>query len=512
MNRELGWSEERMQLGWSKRLCQTVLPPSWIGRYGALLLATIMMNGARVYAQGDELPPPAPEEVAAEIGADVEVFSRGPLHESYATAHTRDAIEFPIVKKKPPQPIEEIVPEYRPAGKNVLWVPGYWYYDDEQDDFLWISGLWRNAPPGRQWVPGYWAKVDQGYQWRPGMWVQAGGTVTFQPPPPASQERGPSSPRPSENHFYVPGYWQYQDGKYVWKPGFWTRHQRGWVWVPARYYRSGNNAVFVNGYWDYKLNQRGQLFAPVRFRNDVTAGSDFRFQPKVAWINGSPLLLHLFVRGDTAAYYYGDYYDERYRSRYRPWYEHAQTYGYADPLLSYYEWTGGGTFVENLRNWHKYFVEHPDFRPRSTLLEQLAFLRDNQGRKYVDQLLTTNLLSRLVQGAGQQGFVRVDDATAGSVRQIAETMRALTQQRLQLEQGASNLIGQALNLPQLPALPTFNATSGQVIPSDGGGIIPSIPGVRVPEGGIEIPDAGAPLPGGLEVPRLPIDPPGGLPF
>ena len=54
-------------------------------------------------------------------------------------------IVAPAAPAEPPEPIEELPPEYRPDGDNVRWIPGYWAWDDERQDFLWISGLWREV-------------------------------------------------------------------------------------------------------------------------------------------------------------------------------------------------------------------------------------------------------------------------------------------------------------------------------------------------------------------------------
>ena len=45
--------------------------------------------------------------------------------------------------------IDEVPPEYKPEGENVQWIPGYWAWDVAQSDFIWVSGLWRDVPPGR---------------------------------------------------------------------------------------------------------------------------------------------------------------------------------------------------------------------------------------------------------------------------------------------------------------------------------------------------------------------------
>ena len=101
------------------------------------------------------------------------MLTRGPVHEAFAETVTFDPEPGIVVPKAPPAAIEEVPPEQRPEGANVAWIPGYWGWDDERNDFLWVSGIWRDLPPGRQWVPGYWGKSAQGYQWTSGYWADA---------------------------------------------------------------------------------------------------------------------------------------------------------------------------------------------------------------------------------------------------------------------------------------------------------------------------------------------------
>ena len=126
--------------------------------------ATIGLN-QRVAAE----QPPAP------AAKGIEVQTRGPVHEAFAETITFDPQPGIVVPKTPPAAIEEVPPPQRPEGKNMAWIPGYWAWDDERNDFLWLSGIWRALPPGRQWVPGYWGQSQQGAQWTSGYWADASG-------------------------------------------------------------------------------------------------------------------------------------------------------------------------------------------------------------------------------------------------------------------------------------------------------------------------------------------------
>ncbi|MBN9121594.1 MAG: hypothetical protein J0I06_21005, partial [Planctomycetes bacterium] len=68
--------------------------------------------------------PPAPKP-QPDAGDGVEVLAKGPVHEGFAT--TAEApTAAPVVAKQPPDPIEELPPDQKPAGDNVQWIPGYW--------------------------------------------------------------------------------------------------------------------------------------------------------------------------------------------------------------------------------------------------------------------------------------------------------------------------------------------------------------------------------------------------
>ena len=130
----------------------------------ATLLLTGLVLGVCIPVAPAQPPPPAP---AAADGP--EVLARGPVHEAFATS-----VESPapaeIVPKAPPDPIEELPPDQKPEGDHVQWLPGYWHWDNERSDFIWVSGFWRAAPPGRMWVAGSWHQVQGGYQWVHGFW------------------------------------------------------------------------------------------------------------------------------------------------------------------------------------------------------------------------------------------------------------------------------------------------------------------------------------------------------
>jgi hypothetical protein len=129
-------------------------------------------------------------------GGEFEELTRGVVHEAYAQPVVFNPQASEIVTQEPPQPIEELPPEEKPAGDNVEWIPGYWSWDDEANHYVWVSGIWRAVPPGSIGVPGYWSTVEGGHQWVSGFWrAEQSEELEYLPEPPASVERGPRAGR-----------------------------------------------------------------------------------------------------------------------------------------------------------------------------------------------------------------------------------------------------------------------------------------------------------------------------
>jgi hypothetical protein len=287
-----------------------------------------------------------PEQQALSQAADadtpqgVEVLARGPIHEAYAEPAGGQTKPSPVVPKQPPDPIEEMPPDQKPDGDNVQWIAGYFAWDEEKADFMWVSGFWRTPPPGRQWMPGHWNQVDGGWQWAPGFWAaHQQQEVSYLPPPPAPIETGPSVPAPSADYVYVQGCWIYRDGHYVWRPGFWTGCRRGWVWVPSHYVWTPAGYVFIDGYWDYTLRERGMLFAPIYVDVTVCRRPGWYYSPCYV-VHDECLFGAMFVRPGYGCYYFGDYFAPCHRDAgFVAWCDVRIGGGYCgDPLFCYYSY------------------------------------------------------------------------------------------------------------------------------------------------------------------------------
>jgi hypothetical protein len=387
------------------------------------------------------LIPPAPAPGGDAVGASQsgEALSQGPVHEAFAKPLELDPQPGPIVRKQPPDPIKEIPPQQQPEGDNIVWIPGYWAWDDDRQDFLWVSGVLRAAPPGQTWVPGYWSKVDGGFQWTSGLWTAAAKQeVAYVPQPPQSLENGPSSPQPADNQFWIPGTYVYQNSNYYWRPGYWTVARPNWIWVPSHYSWTPGGYMFVDGYWDYELTRRGCLFAPVYFAQPVYAQPAFVFTPSVVF-NIGLFNDNLFVRPAFGAYYFGDYFAPRYASiGFAPWF--SITIGNRprfDPLFTYYRWHNSIADRDWLAHTQQHFQtlqRDAALRPPHTFAAEQQWLKNNPGARPGNMALVSNLkdVAKDPSNTGMK-FHDVSLADRQALANRGNELQQVAQQRIAIE-------------------------------------------------------------------------------
>src|SRR5437588_3036617 len=179
-----------------------------MGMFGAGLLGLALVHGQDAAppsgGAASDLPP---------VPKGVEVLTRGPVHEAFATL-TAEPAPTKSVGKKPPQPLDELPPEQKPEGEAV-WIGGYWHWDDDRNDYLWVTGVWRVLPPGKQWVAGYWREDGDKWQWVPGYWAagaakeETAQQVTYLPEPPKPPDVAMPAEPPAADTFWVPGSWEW---------------------------------------------------------------------------------------------------------------------------------------------------------------------------------------------------------------------------------------------------------------------------------------------------------------
>jgi WXXGXW repeat (2 copies) len=424
---------------------------------------SILIQDPVIVAQ-QEIQQPATPATDAQLPAPVEqeeidLLMRAPLHEAFAEVPQTTPTPNPIVARKPPKDVEELPPEYKPEGENVVWIPGYWAWDEERNDFIWISGVWRDTPPGQRWVPGYWNEEANGFRWVTGFWNAAETQeLTYLPQPPAPLEIGPTMQAPSEDYYYAPGCWVYNDARYVWRPGYYAPYVEDIVWVPPTYIWTPSGYVFRPGYYDRPFDQRGTVFAPVYFNQPIYQQPDYYFQPTCVINTGFGLLPHLFLRSNRNFYYFGDWYADRYIGNDFCAWSSVGNFGFYrnhyDPLYSYYSSPfiryQNVSLVGWARNQHVHCLQNAGFRPPLTFNINIINQRFNNNNVHIhdrdfdhvphNQVFLANTLEREVrQGANRhdgrnaKNFVKLDEQNRKQEKEIINLERNLARERRDLE-------------------------------------------------------------------------------
>jgi len=388
-------------------------------------------------------PPPGPvapvppRPLPAVTAAGVQVLLRGPMHEAFAQPIRYTPMASVIAPRVPPPPIDEMPPEWRPSGLPTVWIPGYWAWDEDRTDFIWVSGIWRLPPPGTTWVPGYWSPWRRGYYWTPGFWMSGfAGEIDYLPFPPASLEKGPAGQRISEDYIWIPGFWYRPGPRYVWTAGFWDAARPNWVWVPSHYVWTPRGVIFVSGYWDYPLGRRGLLFAPLAVDRALRTPGRFSSVPTVV-IEPQALTANLFARPKYYHYYFGDYYETKYvRLGIYPWYECRERREWYDPLYLHQEWRHQRDDIQweaHERGEYARRRDQSELRPALTLADQQARVarlpEAERGRAILGRLL-----SEVMSGLGAEvRLEKVDDARRTQLGQQGKELRHYEEQRAQWE-------------------------------------------------------------------------------
>jgi hypothetical protein len=389
---------------------------------------------APVFGQGQAPVQPSTSPPASDV---IEPLLRGPLHEGFAEAVQLTPQPTRPVPGQPPEAINEAPADIRPDNPDAEWVPGYWGWNPEGKQFIWVSGTWRVPPPGSRWIPGYWTTGAAGAERVPGFWLPAETSqLTYLPAPPAYQDEGvdPSSP-PSPDVFWVPGNWAFVNGNFAWEPGYWARIVPGWMWIAAHYVWTPYGYIFVDGYWDYPLDERGELFTPVAFQAPVWQQPGFVYTPD--YLLDVPMVAdNLFVAPSFGDYYFGDYYGNQYEAAgIYPWYAVGTGSYLYDPIFAYRSWVErrrNPHWRDGLRQRYARLVRNPAARPPRTWREEQRLMRS--GSHY------RPFAMRAAQALGENGlgqhYVRMNAAERRTVRQNTEMRRRLAIDRSRMERRA----------------------------------------------------------------------------
>jgi hypothetical protein len=387
-----------------------------IGMTMTLSLAVGLLCGIAFGQQ----PPPIPAQ------EQPEVLTRGPVHEAFAEPVILQNQAGLVVTKQPPANIEEVPPAERPEGDHYVWIPGYWSWDEDRNDFIWVSACWRAAPPNMTWVPGYWSQVSGGWEWVAGFWTSADDQeMEYLPTPPTVEDvEAPGEP-PSSDDIWVPPcpYWDHD--QYVMRPGYWLAERPDWVWVPSYYVWTPRGYFFCNGHWDYPLEDRGILFAPVYFPSSVYLRPGFTYTPTIV-LDLSILTTSLFTYPRYCHYYFGDYYADAYLNvGIFPWFDVGRIHTWYDPIYVYDRWNHRRDergWEEQQRNEYDRRRGERDLRPPRTYHE-MEVRRTNKSSEQQNNFRMAEPYTELT--AARQTKMRFEHINSGEQKKITTQATAV---------------------------------------------------------------------------------------
>jgi hypothetical protein len=295
-------------------------------------------------------------------------------------------------------------------------------------------------------VPGHWTKTGDGWRWVNGFWASSTrGELNYLDEPPASLETGPSVPAPDDDSIYVPGVWVYRDARFLWRPGYWLACRPGWTWCASHYVWTPNGCVYVNGYWDYPLEDRGVLFAPVCFSKPLWTKAGWCYRP--SFVVGLGGLFGSFWVRPRCGYFFGDYYDPLYaRMGFQPWFAFGARRH--DPLFGHYCWTHRSDpgWISGLQTTFNDRVNGKLSRPPATFAAQTADLAAAAIANVKPS--SAPMVTPLAQASrgGRTKYTTLDSAQMAEHHQAVKEIRALSVRRGQTE-GSGTKAVTTLTLP-----------------------------------------------------------------
>jgi hypothetical protein len=401
-----------------------------------IFIITAALVVGESYGQPTEQAPPEPNQERPEV------LTSGPVHEAFAEPieiKNETGIVAPI---KPPANIVETMPDQKPIGKQYVWIPGYWAWDAQRTNYIWVSGCWRAAPPDRYWVPGYWYETTGGWEWVAGFWASSPNEMQIQylPAPPVVTDLEATGLPPNPNDIWVPSCWYWYQDSYVLRAGYWLSPHENWMWTPSCYVWTPRGYVFVSGYWDYSLDRRGVLFAPVDIPRSFYLRPGFSLSLSTV-VDIDDLQLSLFAYPRYCHYYFGDYYSDTYIGfGIYPCFEWMQYRTWYDPIYFYNSWTHRATseqWYDHERKEYEFRRDNPAFRPARTFseMQQRSAQMPESQRKDIQTVMPIDSFVTNTQGAMK--FERANSTSKGKYIEQSQNVHKFSEQRKDWESRSS---------------------------------------------------------------------------
>jgi hypothetical protein len=210
--------------------------------------------------------------------------------------------------------------------------------------------------------------------------------------------------------------------------------------MPSHYVRTPRGYIFAYGHWDYSLERRGVLFAPVYFPVSVYGRSAFTYSPSIV-VDIGLLRVDLFAYPRYSHYYFGDYYDHAYLSTgIYPWFDSHRLHTWYDPIYEHDRWCNQRSeprWEERRRDEYNRRRTVRDLRPARTYRDQehrLAKLPEPQRRTFqVAQPITVAVARR----GTPLTFERIDTDAREKISTRSTAVRTFRDERKRWESTSS---------------------------------------------------------------------------
>jgi len=180
------------------------------------------------------------------------------------TASAQVAVQFSVGFAPPPLPVYEqpICPR-----EGYIWTPGYWAWDDDDQDYYWVPGTWVEAPQvGYLWTPGYWGWGGEAYVFHVGYWGPVVGFYGGIDYGWGYTGRGYYGGRWDHDHFYYNREVNHIDERVV--RNVYNVHVENNVHITRVSYNGGNGGVNVRATAQEEAAARERHIGPVGAQNE----------------------------------------------------------------------------------------------------------------------------------------------------------------------------------------------------------------------------------------------------
>jgi hypothetical protein len=414
------------------------------------VLLILVLSNCKLYGESNESPPPVPSQEVPEV------LNKGPIHEAFAQPVDMNSQAGIIAPNEPPEPIAENPAAEKPKGSKYVWIPGYWGWEDDIKDYVWVSGCWRIPPANMSWIPGYWNKVPGGWQWVAGFWIPTSRAdqIEYLPEPPAVTEVVPPATAATGDDIWVPPCYYWRENQYILRPGYWLTPQVGWVWVPSHYTWTPYGYVFVSGYWDHVPAVRGILYAPVYFPRHFYRPPGYAYSLSVVVDLGN-LQFGLFSYPRYCHYFFGDYYSDFYIGLgIYPWFEFETRHTWYDPIFVYDRWHYRRTIPHWGRHIRQEFAlrrEDRNLRPPRTYRELERRLSSVPVMQRNNFRMVEPLRDRIENRNVPMKFSRMSSRQRESILSQTRQVDHLRQERRRIE--SRQLVPEGVQSQRTPSTP-----------------------------------------------------------